>query len=240
VGVTIQTGWTSPAKCSVTVTDGGGPVTVSFAVGQHFRSTQEVLDYLKAEIEAALASTWTFEIAASHCWISMSAYPFDWDWDTATDLRDYLGYAGNAVAQGAIWGSPSVIVGYVRFDIDAVKWLPEYSGASEHWTLQSIMADGKTEQASVGEGLHRKTNLVIDLDNTAGTFDEHLAWDAWLILVDDGRQFTVWPQNDDDSICFWGCIDPSQQSITIKMTYPRVITHWRTSVRMLIQGVAGE
>ena len=239
MGVTIQTSWTAPVDCSITVTDAGGPVVVPFAIGQHFRSTQEVIDYLKAQIEATLGSTWTFTVIAKRLWTEMSAYPFDWDWSTATDLRDYLGHTVNVLAQGAPWGAPNLIEGWCEFALDAQEWLPVYSGSVATWTMQTVLADGKSEQASVGTGDHRQTKLTLDLDNTAGTFAEHAAWEAWLLLIDDGRQFTVWPE---DALAhhFSGCIDPSQRTITIRQTYPRQITHWRTSLDMLIQEVLGE
>jgi hypothetical protein len=240
VATVIETSWTCPTACSITVTDPGGPVSIPFVAGQHFASTQVLLAYLKAQIEATLASTWTLSTAAGVVTVSMDNYPFSWAWGTATDLKDYLGYAADAAAVGAPWVAGSAVDGYLSLAVPAREWLPEYCGDVERWTMSAVMADGTSEAASVGTGDHRTTNLVLDLDNTGGTFAEHVLFEAWLDIVDDGRQFTVWPDTTDTTLYFWGCIDPGQSRVEIRQTYNKQIDYWRTSIGMMIQGVNGE
>ena len=240
MGTTVQTSWTAPSDCSLDVTDGGGTVTVSFTTGQIFDNATAVLAYLKEQIEATLGTTWTFTVSSSAVLtISVSAYPFSWDWDTATDLRDYLGYAGNASGQASAWTASSAIEGYYFFDMDAQRWIPEYTGTIRTYTLQTILADGKTEQATTAKGYHRTGRITIDL-HSDGTFTEHADWEDWLDLVEDGRQFTVYPQDDDTTIYVVGALNPSQQSATITATYPGQWDYWRASIDMLIQEVGGE
>jgi hypothetical protein len=240
MGTTVELSWTCPTASSITVTDPGGPVVIPFIAGQHFASTQALLLYLETQIELTLASNWTLATSSGVVSISMDNYPFSWDWATATSLRDYLGYAGNAVAQASTWTAGSAAEGYTELANDAIDWLPEYCGSTERWTMSAVMADGTSEAASVGEGIHRNARLTIDLDNDAGTFAEHVLWEALLDLIDDGRQLTVWPEDDLAGVYFWGCIDPSQSRVDIKPTYPRQVDIWRTSLAMKIQGVAGE
>ena len=240
MGTRFEASFTVPTACSIDVTDPGGPVTISFTAGQHFASCQVLLAYLKAQIEATLASAWTLETSSGIVRIAMDNYPFSWDWDTATAMRDYLGYAGNAVAQGSSWQASGAHEGYLRLSLIARDWLPVYCGNVDRWTLSAVMADGKSEAASVGSGDHRSARLVVDLSNSAGTFAEHVTWEAWLDIVDDGRQFTVWPDDSDETLYFWGCIDPEQSVSDIRQTYPRQIDIWRTGFDMLVQGVNGE
>lgn len=240
MGTRLEASFTVPIACAIDVTDPLGTVNIAFTAGQHFASAQVLLAYLKAQIEASLASTWTLATSSGVVSISMDNYPFSWDWDTATAMRDYIGYAGNAVAQASTWTAGSAHEGYLRLAIDAREWLPEYCGDIERWTTSAVMADGTSEAATVGVGDHRRTRLVLDLDNSGGTFAEHPAWEAWLDLVDDGRQFTVWPEDSLTGVYFWGCIDPGQDTVQIAQTYPFQIDRWRTSLDMLIQGVNGE
>jgi hypothetical protein len=239
VGTVVQTGWICPTSCTLQVTDGGGAVTVSIPAGRVFLSVDAVLAFLKAEIEATLLSTWTMQVFLGHVAIEMDAYPFSWAWQTATDLRDYLGYAGDVVGQAAPWIAPSSPEGYLSLDLESQDYILAHGGDHEALTLQTVLGNGTSEQAGAASAPARRGAWILDLDNTAGNFAELADVEDWLDLVEDGRPFTVWPLGS-SGVSFAAILAPEHTQTVFAPTYPRQTSYWRTTLGLRVQEVSGE
>jgi len=238
MGTTIEAGIVIETPGTITVTDATGAVNIVLALGDTFYDTRSILVWLKAQLEATLGSVWTIQIVAGHVTIETDTYPFAWTWGTATGLRDFLGFAGNVAAQAVPWIAPVALAGYLYLTRDAIAWPIDYSGRYAATTAHDVYGDGTSEASSVPGGIQRTAAIVLDLDNPTGTYTEHLAYEAWVDDIQDGRPFTVWP--DDTAPGVSGMLSPKVKAIEIKPTHPPSLVVWRTSFEMSIMGVSDE
>ena len=237
MATTIQAGIVVENAGTIAVTDASGTANVVLTLGRTFRSTDEIFAWLKAEIEAVLTSTWTFSITLGVVSIESTVYPFTWDWDTATDLRDFLGYAAGTAGQAVPWIAPAPLHGYLYLATDANVWPADYSGAYEAQTAASPYADGTSEASTVPGGIRRKATVTVDLDNEDGIFSEVADYDAWVEDIQDGRPFTVWV---DGSTEVSGMLAPEVTTIEIAPRFANLINWWRSSFVMSDAEVSGE
>jgi hypothetical protein len=238
MGTLIEAGIVVEKPGTIVVSDATGNVNIPVALGDTWYDTRSILAWLKAELEATLGSVWTIQIVAGRVTIETDTYPFSWAWGTATGLRDFLGFAGDVVGKAVPWIAPAALHGYLSLTRDAIEWPIDYSGKYAATTAHDVYADGKSEAASVPGGIQRAARVVLDLDNPTGTYAEHADYEGWVDDIQDGRPFTIWPEDSEPS--FWGMLDPRVKAIEIKPTHPPSLSVWRTSFDMAIMGVEGE
>lgn len=200
MGATVSTGIVIMQDCSLTVTDGGGPVVISLTAGQYWVSAEALLAWLDTQIEATLASTWSLSVSnADVVVIAMSSYPFSWAWGTATAVRDYLGFAADAAAQAGPWTAPSAVEGHWSITRNATTWPIDHGAEWEPLTQAMVLGDGSTETATaIGAQTRRSGAVGFMFDTQApGDFSEIATYWDWIPLVDDGRPWTVFPYGAD-------------------------------------------
>jgi len=209
-------------------------VTVPFPPDTYYASLDDLLLYIQDAINAVPPpGLWSVAVRdiARKVYIATTGGNFDWDWNTATWLRDICGYAGSVVNQASPWIPTSEHLGGF-YPQDAVQSGCESIsvGLSVHTAAVRTLAGYQAAQnVANARSLRRVLVVNVQRDAATGAFDELTAYWAFLDVVADGRQFRVWPDGSGSLATYTDCALAIEGRIPLALRYPRQMTYFRAS-----------
>lgn len=225
----IQTSFVIDAATTITVTQApAGAQNLTVAANTAYGNTDALVGDLVTQLQAVHpAQGWTgsVDVTTGLVDFTTTGAAFDWAWDADQEVRDWLGYTGDVLAQASPYTATNeheggyypanLIARGIEPDGHSVA-LPSLAGQSItgiHDSVNLVLAGIKTRRLVIW--LQRESN---------GDFDEFVRYWNVFDYVRDGRAFMVAPDSDEATEYTYHFAGPER--VDIERRFGRGMTHF--------------
>jgi len=177
----------------------GGWNVIGVGENMIYADTDTLLGLIAAALDSIYgAGVWTLSAATTGLiTIATTGGNFDWQWQTATDLRDKTGFAGDAANQVSPWTAPAAHYGGFYPAEGLHSGVELYGGSASAHAAAAQSISGSHSASAHPRAVRPQRRLALLLQRTAaGAFTEIAAYRTFLDIVRDARQFSLWPDSD--------------------------------------------